>query len=121
MKKILFIEDQPALQKALGRILEEEGYKTLSALDGETGIRIAQKELPDLVLLDLILPRKDGFTILKELKSDAKTKAIPIVILTNLERGEDVDQALALGATTYLVKTYYRLDEVVKKIKEIIG
>ena len=120
MKKILFIEDESALQRAATRILADQGYQTLSAMDGETGIALAQKEIPDLILLDLIIPKRDGFTVLEELKKDEKTKSIPVIVLTNLEGNADVERALLLGATTYLVKTNYRLEEVVEKIKGIL-
>lgn len=121
MKKILFIEDESALQRAVTQILSEEGYQVLSALDGKIGLRLAQKERPDLVLLDLILPKKDGFEVLRELKQNQETKQIPVIILTNLEGGADVERALSLDATTYLVKTNYRLEEVVEKIKQTLG
>lgn len=121
MKKILFIEDESALQKAATQILTEEGYQVLSALDGEIGLRLAQEEKPDLILLDIILPKKDGFEVLGELKGNPSTKEIPIVILTNLEGSTDVQRALELGATTYLVKTNYRLEEIVEKVKQVIG
>lgn len=120
MRKILFIEDESALQRAVTKILSEEGYQVLSALDGEIGLRLAQKELPDLVLLDLILPKKDGFEVLKELKQDQRTQQTPVIILTNLEGGADVERALTLGAKTYLVKTNYRLEEIVEKIKQTL-
>lgn len=120
MKKILFIEDESALQRAATQILSEEGYQMFSALDGEIGIRLAREEKPDLILLDIILPKKDGFEVLQELKSDEATKNIPVVILTNLEGSTDVERALELGATTYLVKTNYRLEEVVEKVKTIL-
>ena len=118
MKTILFIEDEPALQKTVGQFLEKEGYQTKSALDGEICLSLAKKFKPDLILLYLILPKKDGFEVLKELKKDEKTKNIPIIILTNLEGGTDVEKALSMGATTYLVKANYELEEVVKKIKQ---
>ncbi len=121
MKSILFIEDEPTLQKSVGRYLEKEGYQVLSALDGETGIKLIQDNIPDLILLDLILPKKDGFEVLKEIKADEKTKEIPVIILTNLEQNTDIEKTLELGATTYLVKANYELDEIVKKIKEILG
>jgi DNA-binding response OmpR family regulator len=120
MKTILFIEDEPTLQKTVGRFLEEEGFEVKNALDGETGLQMAKKIKPDLILLDLILPRKDGFEVLQELKGDKTTAHIPVIVLTNLEGSADVEKALSLGATTYLVKANYELDEVVKKIKETI-
>ena len=121
MAKILFIEDESALQKAASQVLSEEGLQVLSALDGETGIEIARKELPDLILLDLVVPKKDGFEVLAELKKDETTQNIPVIILSNLEGSNDVERAIGLGATTYLVKTNYRLEEVVEKIKGMLG
>ena len=121
MKKILVVEDQPALQKALGTALLENGYKVFSALDGEIGLQVAGKEKPDIILLDLVLPKKDGFSVLKELKGDPETKNIPVMILSNLEGSTDVQQALELGATTYLVKANYELGEVIKKIEGVLG
>ena len=121
MKKILFIEDEQALQHAVIQVLNKEKYKTFSAMDGENGIALARKELPDLILLDLVIPKKDGFTVLAELKDDKKTAHIPIIVLTNLEGSADVERALTLGATTYLVKTNYKLEEVAEKIKNILN
>lgn len=120
MKTILFVEDEPTLQKLVGRFLEKEGYQVISALNGETGLNLSRKMNPDLILLDLILPKKDGFEVLEELKRDDQTKDIPVIILTNLESSNDVEKALSLGATTYLVKANYELAEVVKKIKETL-
>jgi DNA-binding response OmpR family regulator len=121
MKKILFIEDESALQKTFRDILEKEGYQMISALDGESGLRLAKSEKPDLILLDLILPRKDGFEVLKELKEDETTKGIPVIVLTNLEDIESVEKAIRLGATTYLVKAQYTLEEVIQKVKKALG
>ena len=120
MAKILFIEDEAALQSAVGKILTDEGYQIISALDGEIGLRLAQDELPDLILLDCILPRKNGFEVLAELKKDPKTSGIPVIILSNLEGSEDIQRMIELGATTYLVKTNYRLEEIMKKIKDTL-
>lgn len=121
MKKILFIEDEEALQKALGNALESKGYSALRALDGEAGLRAAKNEMPDLVLLDLVLPKKNGFEVLEELKKDASTKNIPVIVLTNLEGSAEVERALALGATTYLVKANYKLDELMSKIELVLN
>jgi len=118
MAKILFIEDESALQKTVGQVLEQEGFEVSSATDGELGISKAREVKPDLILLDLILPKKDGFEVLTELKKDPTTKEIPVIVLTNLEGTQDVERALELGAKTYLVKANYELEELVKKIKE---
>lgn len=120
-KTILLIEDESALQKTFGEILKQEGYETVSALDGEIGLRLAKLKKPDLILLDLVLPRMHGFEVLKALKEDEKTKNIPVIVSTNLEGIEDVEKAIELGATTYLVKAQYSLEEVVAKIKKALG
>ncbi|MFH1462336.1 MAG: response regulator [bacterium] len=116
-KVILFIEDESALQKTFGEVLGQEGYQMLSALDGEIGLRLAKEKKPDLILLDLILPKVSGFDVLKKLKEDSETKEIPVIILTNLEGVGDVEKVLELGAKTYLVKTKYSLEELTDKIK----
>ncbi len=121
MKKILFIEDESTLQKAFGDILTQGGYKVISALDGETGLRLAKSEKPDLILLDLVLPKIHGFEVLKKLKQDPETEEIPVIILTNLERMEDVEKAIELGAKTYLVKTRYKIEEIMEKVKKILS
>jgi len=120
MKKILFIEDESALQQALSKYLSDNGYRVLSALDGESGLRLAKDEMPDLIMLDLILPKKDGFEVLKILKKDETTKDIPVIVLTNLGGTADIEKAISLGATTYLIKTNYRLEEVAERIKQIL-
>lgn len=120
MKKILFIEDAMALQKTFGDILRKGGYEMTSALDGEEGLKLAKTEKPDLILLDLILPKVDGFEVLRRLKEDPGTKKIPIIVLTNLEDIEDINKALELGVTTYLVKASYGPNEVLEKIKETL-
>ena len=121
MAKILFVEDEPTLQKELNEILQQEGFKILSAFDGEEALKLTKEEMPDLILLDLILPKKDGFEVLKELKADEKTKDIPVIVLTNLEGIGDVEKAIELGAISYLVKANYKLEDVVRKIKDFLG
>lgn len=120
MKKILFIEDEATLQEAFGNFLTQAGYKVISALDGEIGSRLAKDEKPDLILLDLVLPKMNGFEVLKKLKEEDDTKNIPVIILTNMENIDDINKAINLGAKTYLVKTQYELAEVMDKIKKII-
>jgi DNA-binding response OmpR family regulator len=121
MKKILIIEDEAALQKTIGDVLKQEKYRIVSAMDGEAGVKAAQAEKPDLILLDLVLPKMHGFEVLKTLKADEATKDIAIIVLTNLESMGDIEKALEMGATTYLVKASYTLEEVVQKIKKTLG
>ncbi|HAV11102.1 MAG TPA: response regulator [Candidatus Moranbacteria bacterium] len=120
-KKLLIVEDEPVLNKALQDFMTAEGFEVVTAIDGEEGIRKAQSEMPDLILLDIILPKKDGYEVIREIKADEKTKNIPIILLTNLGSINDVEKALELGATTYLVKADYKLEEVTQKIKSVLG
>lgn len=121
MKKILFVEDEAALHKTLGGSLKEKGYEIIEALDGEEGLLLAKTEKPDLILLDLILPKKHGLDVLEELRDTEEAKNIPVIILTNLEGLGEVEKAIELGATTYLVKENYSLQEVVEKIETELG
>lgn len=121
MKKILFVEDEFELQKSVSEFLKKQGYETIHALDGEIGLNLAKIEGPDLILLDIILPKKDGFEVLEKLKEEEATKNIPVIVLTNLENPEDVEKSLSLGATTYLVKSDHDLDDILEKIRQTIG
>lgn len=118
-KKILIIEDEISLNKTLSEFLESEGFEVISAMDGEEGLELASQR-PDLIVLDIILPKKDGYEVMKGLKSDHRTDNIPVILLTNLEGAEDVQKAFDLGATTYLVKSSYKMEDIVEKIKGIL-
>lgn len=120
-KKILFIEDEPRLQQTLQEVFKNEGFEIFSANDGETGLGLAEEKSPDLIMLDLILPKKNGFDVLKELKSNPRLSNIPVIVLTNLEGAQDIEKALSLGAYTYLVKANYSLDEILEKTREAIA
>ena len=87
-------------------------------MDGEVGLRLAEEKKPDLILLDLVLPKLDGFQVLQSLKSNETTRAIPVIVLTNLEQMEDIQKAIDLGAKTYLVKSNYNLKEVIDMVKK---
>jgi len=121
MKRIVSIEDEPALQQALGDFLRGQGYAVVPALDGEAGLAAIKSERPDLVLLDLVLPKKYGLDVLREMRSDPAVAAIPVIVLTNIESGDAIEEATELGAKAYLVKTNYSLDEVLEKVKAVIG
>lgn len=120
LKKIVVVEDEPALLKALNIELLSQGYDVSSATDGAAGLKLIQKELPDIVLLDLVLPKKMGFAVLEQLKKDKRTKRIPVVILSNLDKPEDRARGLKLGAKNYFVKANIDLAAVVNKIKTIL-
>lgn len=118
-KKILIIEDEATLQKTLNDLLSQEGYEVLSAVDGLRGMELAFDKKPDLILLDIILPKMDGFEVLKKIKENEDTSQIPVVILTNLSSVNDIQKALDIGATTYLVKADFHLSDVLSKIEKI--
>ena len=120
-KKILIVEDDRSLQKALVQVLEKHHYVTSSAFDGEAGLRAAQNEKPDLIVLDIILPKKDGFAFLQEMKEDPAIASIPVIVLTNLEDSVNIERALGLGAQTFLVKTNYQLEEIAEKVGRALG
>ncbi|PIR73885.1 MAG: response regulator [Candidatus Moranbacteria bacterium CG10_big_fil_rev_8_21_14_0_10_35_21] len=119
-KKILVIEDEIYLQNTLSEFLENEKFVVAKALDGEKGLEMAKSEKPDLILLDIVLPKKNGYEVLDEIKKDEKTKNIPVILLTNLESPEDIEKAFEKGASTYLVKSNYKLEDIVEKIKETL-
>ena len=116
---ILFIEDEKNFQEILGKLLMREGYKILRAYDGDEGLRRAEADQPNMILLDLVLPKKDGFEVLSELKKNKKTSEIPVLVLTNLESTENIQRVLDMGAAAYLVKANYQPDEVVSKINGV--
>lgn len=116
-QKILIIEDDRSLQAALVEALEQEGFETASAFDGEEGVNKVESEKPSLILLDLILPRKDGYEVLAEIKKGPNAN-IPVMILTNLEEIDNVQKALDLGAKTFMVKSDFSLRDIIEKIRE---
>lgn len=118
--RILLVEDDAFLIRIYATKLELEGFDVLQAKDGEAGLEAAQKELPDIILLDILMPKLDGFQVLEALKKDAKTKKIPVVLLSNLGQKDDVERGRALGATDYLIKAHFVPSETVQKIKHIL-
>lgn len=117
-KKILLIEDDKFLLKLYSDKLNREGFEVSMAITGEEGLSKVAAEKPDLVLLDIILPQKNGFDILSEIKLNPVTKNIPVIILTNLGQDSDIKTGFELGAADYLVKTDFsitKLPEIVRK------
>jgi DNA-binding response OmpR family regulator len=118
--RILIVEDEEILLTALSEELKQEGFQVFGAKDGVEGVEMAQSEKPDLILLDLVMPRLDGIGALKQMKDTPEIKDIPVVILTNLSDYDKISDALSLGAMDYLVKANYRLEELVNKIKTVL-
>ena len=119
-RRILVAEDDRFLRKASEMALKRRGYTVLTAADGEEALRTAQSALPDLVLLDLIMPKLNGFDVLQALKKDAPTAHIPVIILSNLGQDRDVQQAMEAGAAAYLVKTDLSLQSLVERVEEAL-
>ncbi len=117
---ILLIEDDPMLTELYQTKLEMDGFQVSIATDGESGLTQAKRLKPNLILLDIMLPKRNGFAVLKALKDHQPTALIPVIVLTNLG-GEQADSdkklALGLGAREFLVKTFHLPDDIVGKIK----
>ena len=116
-KRILLVEDDRFQRKAAEAALRQHGFDVQVAVDGEEALRIlAEARCPDLVLLDLIMPKVSGFEVLRRLREDPATARVPVIVLSNLGQRRDVDQAMAAGATGYLVKAKVTLKELVRRV-----
>ena len=120
-QKILIIEDDKFLRELIAKKLIKEGYEIDEAIDGEEGVKKVKEFMPDLVLLDLILPGIDGFEVLKTVKEDDKLVSIPVVILSNLGQKDEVEKGLKLGAVDFLIKAHFTPEEIVEKIKFVLS
>ena len=116
---ILIVEDDIFLADLYRTKFELEGFKVVVAYDGEKGLEMARKNKPDVILLDLVLPKMSGFTILENLRSTAEFKDCPIILLTNLSQKSDVEKGIKMGASDYLIKAHFMPSEVVDKIKKL--
>jgi len=120
-KKILIVEDETSLRNALRDKLMLEGFITLEAKNGEEGLDVALRDHPDLILLDIIMPKMDGLTMLKKLREDVWGKNTKVILLTNLNDNEKVSEALLQGSYDYLVKSDWKIEDVVTKIRARLG
>lgn len=118
--KILIVEDEAVLSKVLKEKFERSGFECLVASNGEVAITMARDGKPDVIVLDLVLPKKNGFLVLEEIKGDAGMKLIPIVVVSNLGEDSDIKKALALGAADYFVKSQHPINEIVEKVKSVL-
>lgn len=118
-KKILIVDDESILRKTLEQALSGD-FNVSLAVDGEEGLIKAKKEKPDLILLDIIMPNKNGLETLKDLKAEPATRDITVILLTNIDKSESVADGIALGAKGYLVKGDYSTDEIVNNVKKFV-
>jgi DNA-binding response OmpR family regulator len=114
---VLLVEDDSFLSNIYKTKFEMEGFKVTPAEDGAAGLDMAKKKQPDIILLDILLPKMDGFTVLEKLKADSATADIPVILLTNLGQKDDVDKGLQLGAVDYLIKAHFKPAETVEKVR----
>lgn len=119
-KKVLIIEDEPELVRALEVRLKTHDYDVITALDGEDGLRKAKEEHPDLVILDIMLPRIEGYEVCRRLKSDESCKHIPIMMVTVKAQNKDKVKGLRMGADEYVVKPF-EWDDLLEKVNSLVG
>ncbi len=120
MIHVLLVEDDTFLANIYKTKLEMEKFKVTTAENGEEGLEAAQKKKPDIILLDILMPKMDGFAVLEELKKDTETQKIPVILLTNLGQKDDVERGLEMGAVDYLIKAHTKPSETVAKIKSVL-
>lgn len=120
MNHVLVVEDEDFLVRALKDNLVSEGYSVAVATDGEMVFDELKKKLPSLILLDLLLPKKNGFDVLKEIRQSPEWQLIPVVILSNLGEDSEIKRALELGANDYFVKSQHPIQEVIEKVREYL-
>jgi CheY-like chemotaxis protein len=120
-KRVLLAEDDRFLRRAGEVALRKAGIDVVTAVDGEDALRVARAESPDLILLDVVMPKLNGFEVLRALKDDPVTREIDVIMLSNLRQDADVAAALAAGARDYLVKANLSLSALVAAVSEALG
>ncbi len=120
MKKVLIVEDEEFLIRALKDNLEVEGCSVDTASNGAEAIERVRANHPDIILLDLLMPKQDGFYVLGEMKNNPAWKLIPVVVLSNLGGDAEIKRALEMGADDYFVKSQHPIEEVIEKVKEYL-
>lgn len=121
MAKILLVEDDSNLREIYGARLEAEGYKIISAGDGEEALAVAVKEKPDLIISDVMMPKISGFDMLDILRATPETKDVKVIMMTALSQDEDRQRGESLGADRYFVKSQVMLDDLVASVKELLA
>jgi CheY-like chemotaxis protein len=121
MAKILLIEDDGLMSRMYGRLFTYEGYDVEIAADGEAGFVKAKEFQPDLILLDVMMPRMNGLELIQKLKQDDRTRNIDVILLTNLGIQEKLDEAMSYGAVACITKSNHSPDEVIKLVKDVLS
>lgn len=116
----MVVEDERDLRFFLKIALTQSGFEVKEAIDAEEALEKVKEEKPDLILLDVILPKKSGFDFLIEIKKQPEFESIPVIIVSNLGQREEIQRGLELGAEDYIVKANFTLDEIVKKVKDVL-
>lgn len=117
MKKIFIIEDEQSLREILAERLKDAGFEIEVAIDGAEALDKLKTITPDVILLDIILPKIDGFTVLEKIKEDLRIREIPVIVLSNLGQDTDIKRALDMGAVDYFIKAQHSLLEIVELVK----
>ncbi len=120
MPKVLIVEDDPTLQSAYKTTLELEGYKTQVAGDGEEAWRLAEADKPDIILLDMMMPRVNGLQFLLRRQGDESLRKTRVIVFSNLGSPDDIDEALSLGASKYVTKSNFTPKEMIEAINEVL-
>ena len=118
--KILIIEDDIFIADMYETKFKMSGFEVVKAEVGAMGIKAAQKDKPDIIVLDIVMPQMDGFGVLKAIKGNSSIKDIPVILLTNLGQRENVEEGMKLGADDYIIKAHFTPDEVVGKVEEVL-
>ena len=121
-KKVLLIEDDQMVVRLYKRKLTMDGFDLLLAFNGEEGLEVLEKEIPDIILLDIMMPKLNGLATLERIKADSRFKNIPVVILTNLgDRSDDVERCKKMGAEDYWVKVNINIETLTDNINQILA
>jgi DNA-binding response OmpR family regulator len=121
LTKLLIVEDDKFLRDLAAQKLSKEHLQVFTAVDGEQGVAVAEKEIPDIILLDILLPGIDGFEVLKRIRANPALQKTHVSMLSNFGQREDIERAIAAGADQFMVKANYTLDEIVQEVKKIIA
>jgi CheY-like chemotaxis protein len=119
-KRVLLVEDDRFLRRACEKSLQQQGFTVSTAPDGEEALRAIRADPPDIILLDLLMPKVSGFEVLRDIRSDEKTRSIPVIILTNSSKETDIREVQSLGVTGYLVKANLSLEELGSQVKQAL-